>query len=91
MTQIVGGWTEFDYEITAEAKTVLKEAIGNLVGVQYTPTAFATQVVAGTNYAFLCTGTTTYITPHTQFPALVYVHKPLSGDAHLTEIRHIKP
>ena len=48
------------------------------------------QVVAGTNYCFLCTGTGTQL-PSPSFPVLVYVHKPLSGTAHLTEIRHIKP
>ena len=90
MSQIVGGWTDFNYDLSAEAKAVLIEGLGGLVGVKYVPSAFATQVVAGTNYCFLCTGTGTQL-PSPSFPVLVYVHKPLSGTAHLTEIRHIKP
>lgn len=90
MSQIVGGWTDFNYDLSAEAKAVLTEGLGGLVGVKYVPSAVATQVVAGTNYCFLCTGTGTSL-PGPSFPVLVYVHKPLSGAAHLTEIRHIKP
>ncbi|WP_035054032.1 hypothetical protein [Andreprevotia chitinilytica] len=90
MGQIVGGWTDFDYEVTSAAKTVLEEALGGLVGVKYTPTAFATQVVSGTNYCFLTRGTTVTF-GDVNFPALVYVYKPLSGDPHVTEIRRINP
>lgn len=90
MSNIVGGWTDFNYEVTAEAKAVLTEALGGLVGVKYVPSAFATQVVAGTNYCFLCTSTGTYL-PSPSFPSLVYVHKPLSGNPHVTEITPIRP
>jgi hypothetical protein len=90
MTQIAGGWSEFNYDVSAEAQAVLNEAFGGLVGVKYTANAVATQVVAGTNYCFLCTGTGVQL-PGPQFPALVYVYKPLSGPAHLSEIKRIYP
>jgi hypothetical protein len=90
MSQILGGWTDFNYDVTVETNAVLTEALGGLVGVKYVPTAVATQVVSGTNYCFLCTGTGTYL-PSPSFPALVYVYKPLTGNAHVTEITRIKP
>jgi hypothetical protein len=90
MSQIIGGWGEFNYDVSAEAKAVLTEALGGLVGVKYVPLAVATQVVAGTNYCFLCTGTSTSL-PSPSFPALLYVYKPLSGEAHLTALNPIRP
>ncbi|MEL7020767.1 MAG: hypothetical protein AAGK47_04110, partial [Bacteroidota bacterium] len=49
--QGAGGFKTFG-AVGAEAANILKTATG--VGVDYTPIAVATQVVAGTNYAFLC-------------------------------------
>lgn len=89
-TEFPGGWSAFDYEITGVAKEVLKEALEGFVGATYTPSAFATQIVAGTNYCFLCTGQ--IVAPNApRFPALVHVFKPLNGKAHISEITRIKP
>lgn len=57
-----GGWTvskaRYSF-LTSAQKTVFKKATKNLTGVNYKAVAVvATQVVAGTNYAFLCQGTT---------------------------------
>ena len=49
-----GGWTKFSI-LTDEAKKVFHD-VKKPLGVIYTPFAFATQVVAGINYCFLCTG-----------------------------------
>ncbi|PFH10326.1 hypothetical protein BCF11_2744 [Collimonas sp. PA-H2] len=88
--EILGGWSSFDYEITGVARAVLKEALDGFVGVNYVPSAFATQIVAGTNYCFLCTGEV--VVPNApRFPALVHVFKPLNGKAHISEIIRIKP
>jgi hypothetical protein len=89
-TELTGGWTPFDYEITGAARAVLKEATDDIIGVTYTPSAFATQVVAGTNYCFLCTGQVSHpVVP--PYPVLVSIFKPLSGKAHISEITRIKP
>lgn len=89
-TDLAGGWSPFDYEITGAARAVFKEALEGFTGVTYTPSAFATQVVAGTNYCFLCTGAVV-VPGSPQFPALLYIFKPLSGKAHISEITRIKP
>ncbi|MEO6921575.1 MAG: hypothetical protein ABI171_21420 [Collimonas sp.] len=89
-TEIVGGWSSFDYELTSAAKAVFKEALEGFVGVSYVPSAFATQVVAGTNYCFLTTGEVS-VPNAPRFPALVYIFKPLTGKAHISEITRIKP
>ena len=52
---MVGGWTNFSFTLTPKAQEVFKKAV-NLIGVDYTPLAFATQVVAGTNWCFLAKG-----------------------------------
>ena len=89
-TAITGGWSSFDYEVTSAAKAVFKEALEGFVGVKYQPSAFATQIVAGTNYCFLCTGEVVIPeSPH--FPALLYIFKPLNGKAHISEIKRIHP
>ena len=53
-TQLPGGWSSFDFTLSPEAKHVLETAVAGLLGVKYTAFAFATQVVAGTHYSFLC-------------------------------------
>jgi hypothetical protein len=89
-TETVGGWSSFDYEVTGVARAILKEALEGFVGVNYVPSAFATQIVAGTNYCFLCTGEV--VIPNApRFPALVHIFKPLNGKAHISEITRIKP
>ncbi len=75
---VLGGWTSFDFTISAEAKSVFAAAMEGFVGVSYTPLAVATQVVAGTNYCFLCKAE--FITlPIQQGLALVYIFQPLEG------------
>jgi hypothetical protein len=75
---LAGGWSNFDFTLTPQAKDVFETAMSPLFGAKYTPLAFASQVVAGTNYCFLCE--VQYTTP---FPdentVKVYIHQPLSG------------
>lgn len=88
--QLAGGWSGFSFTITTEAKEVFDRALKGFVGVKYTPLAFATQVVAGLNYCFVCRaqvaapGTTEYL-------ALVNIYAPPGGDPHITGIRRINP
>ncbi len=53
-THSPGGWSNFDFTLTPEAKHVFEYATAGLQGVKYAPFAFATQMFAGTNYSFLC-------------------------------------
>ena len=89
-TQIPGGWSDFSFTLTPEATAVFKAALTGLVGVVYTPLAFATQVVAGLNYCFLCEGKVV-IPSNPEFPALVYIYKHFEGAPHITEISRINP
>ena len=71
-----GAWTNFTNPLTPDAKQVFKHVSNT--GVTYTPFAFATRVVAGTNYCFVCTST--LVAPsQTQGAAQVYVFQPLPG------------
>ncbi|WCM92394.1 hypothetical protein M5C99_18860 [Acidovorax sp. NCPPB 2350] len=86
---IPGGWTAFNFDLTPEAKKVFTEAV-NLVGVTYTPFAFATQVVAGTNYSFLAKAQT--VVPNAQTRVVkLHIYQPLQGQPHITQIIDIQP
>ncbi len=86
----VGAWGGLSFTITPEAKSVFDQALNGLVGVQYTPLAFAIQVVSGLNYCFLCEGKVVY-PGATGFAALIYIYAPLEGTPHITGISRIKP
>lgn len=85
---IVGGWTDFDFTISADAKDVLHAVMGKLLGVRYVPVAVATQVVSGTNYCFLCEATGVFPGACTSLVE-IYVHRPLKGDPHLSSIKPV--
>ncbi len=85
-----GAWSAWSFKLTPEAQKVFAAALSGLVGVKYTPMAFATQIVAGTNYCFLCEAKGVY-PGATSFPALVYIYLPLTGAPHITSITEIKP
>lgn len=83
-----GGWTEFSFTLTPMAKSVLESVLP--LGAKYTPIAFATQVVAGTNYCFLCEAQ--YATPvSSENVVLVYVYQPANGKPVLHKIVSISP
>lgn len=86
---VAGGWTDFDFNITPEAKEVFDSAV-KLMGVGYTPLAFATQVVSGKNYCFLTKGKVVY-PDAPDFVALIYIYVPLQGPAHITRMKRIEP
>lgn len=85
---LAGGWTNFNFTLTPKAKDVFKEALKGFVGVSYTPLAFATQVVAGTNWCFLSEA---ILPGGSQNAVLLYIYEPLQGHPHITEITKIKP
>ncbi|GMV30118.1 MAG: hypothetical protein AMXMBFR59_22430 [Rhodanobacteraceae bacterium] len=89
-TQIPGGWSNFDFTLSPEAKNVFDTAFDGLLGVKYTPFAFATQIVNGTNYSFLCEAQ--YMTRYPVENAVAAeVYQPLEGKPHIVAIRPISP
>ena len=87
---MAGAWGGFSFTVTPEAKSVFDQALKGLVGVQYTPLAFAIQVVSGLNYCFLCEGHVVYSDGGSEFAALIYIYAPLEGAPHITGITQIK-
>lgn len=82
-----GAWSQPNTpEITEEARKAFDKAMEGLLGVKYEPLALlSTQLVSGTNYCFLCEGTT--VTPGE--PAALYlvkVYADLQGGAEILEI-----
>lgn len=82
-----GGWTPAaDPTVTEERKALFEKGISGLLGVNYTPVAYlGSQVVAGTNHAFLCQMAAVY--PGAQ-PAyvIVYLYEDLQGNVSVLEI-----
>ena len=86
---LMGGWQdngELPNMLSDDEKAVFEKALDGLTGVGYTPVAkLASQVVAGTNYAFLAVGTV--VAPE-QIPHLyvISVYADLQGNAELKNI-----
>jgi len=87
---IPGGWTDFCFELPTDAKRVFEEAIMGMTGVGYTPHAFATQVVSGTNYCFLCKANGVY-PGAADYAVTVYIYRPVQGPVHIMKIVLIHP
>ena len=84
---LMGGWTVAqDPTITPELKAVFDKGMEGLLGVDYTPVAYlGSQVVAGTNRAFLCQAVT--VTPDAKPTyVLVYLYEDLSGNVSVLSI-----
>ena len=88
---IPGGWTGWNAPVSGEALQVFEAVTKQLLGVRYTPVAYATQVVAGLNYAFLALAKLTIIAPESESVKILYVYKPLQGDPHITHIVPVTP
>lgn len=90
---ILGGWsayTDNPTEIPTEALDALNAALDGLESCVYKPIALlGTQIVAGTNYCFLCE--TTVVVPDAQPDyALVYVFDGLEGEHELLRVQEIE-
>ena len=83
----VGGWSvPQDTKITEEELKIFNKAIEGLTGVGYVPVAYlGSQVVAGTNHAFLCQGTV--VVPDA-VPSwkIVYLYQDLQGNVSVLDI-----
>ena len=87
---LLGGWQVCeDPTVTKKAQAVLDKALEGFVGSHVEPAALlATQVVAGTNYCFLCR--VTPVVPNAQSAwCLVYVYHALDGSARILEFQDV--
>lgn len=88
---VAGGWSlnEFASEIPEDAQAALTKALESHVGVNVTPVALlGTQVVAGTNYSFLCRLEAVVAEPIPYY-AVVCVYADLEGNASISGISEI--
>ena len=85
-----GGWTpSADPAVTEELKALFEKGTETLTGVSYTPVAYlGSQVVAGTNHAFLCQAVTAYPGALEAAPAyaMVYLYEDLEGNVTILSI-----
>ncbi|AVD36127.1 hypothetical protein [Clostridioides difficile] len=91
MSLIVGGWSKFR-AVEEEDLKVFNEAVGMLKGVDYEPLIVATQIVAGTNFKFICNATSVTNPPH-DYLAEIIIFNPLPCDkqkATITSINIVK-
>ncbi len=89
---VVGGWAAAEpgkSHLSEEEAAIFDQAAGTLLGVDYTPIlVLATQLVSGTNYAFLCSGKV--VAPDTQ-PGwkIMTVYADLNGNVSVTNVSDI--
>ncbi|MDE1465827.1 hypothetical protein [Spartinivicinus poritis] len=88
-TLIPGGWTLYRTNLSRDDYSVFFQAMSGFTGVKYTPFAVSTQVVAGTNYKFICNGES--IHPDVAPTAVIIkVHRPLHGEPEVLSINDIQ-
>ena len=84
---LMGGWQAAeDPAVTEELQAVFDKGLEGLVGVNYVPVAYlGSQVVAGTNHAFLCQATVVY---PGAVPAwtIVFLYQDLQGNVSILNI-----
>lgn len=85
---LAGGWTiwnESNGLLPKRANEAFDEAVTAVTDVAYAPAALlGTQIVAGTNYAFLCTAVPVDEEAASAALAVVIVYSPLEGEAAVT-------
>lgn len=91
--QMAGGWQIPEQittaEIPEEALTAFSKAVEGFTGNELTPMALlGTQIVAGTNYAFLCRSKLVTAEP-VESIQVVIVYEDLEGNATISEINNV--
>lgn len=90
--QLAGGWavnTEVTASLSDDEREIFSKATEEYVGADLEPvTVLATQVVAGTNYAYLCQSTIVTANPTTSW-AIAVVYNDLEGNASITSVTDI--
>lgn len=87
---IVGGWKDAeDGTITKELEEIFNKAAEGYTGMNFKPLQLlATQLVSGTNYKFLCEGTTVIADPVTS-QKIVTVYQDLQGNCKITDVEDV--
>lgn len=78
-TDMPGGYSEWSFQLTPEARNAFDAALKGIMGVNYEPFAFAQQVVAGMNYSFLAKARPVVPNPRLGV-AKIQVFAPLPGE-----------
>lgn len=88
-TVMCGGYNQ-QRPLSDAERTLFRQVTDTLTGVSYTPESVATQVVAGTNYRFICRAKSATPDP-AAYKAEVVVYKPLpgQGEAKITKITRL--
>lgn len=87
---LLGGWSAWSFAPSKEAINVFEESLGKTIGVKYKLVACASQLVNGTNYAFLCEAETATM-PVSDYVVIAHVYQPLKGQPHITDIKPAGP
>ena len=91
---ISGGWAAADLsveDLAEEEKALFDKVMAELVGADHVAkSVIATQVVSGTNYAFLCLSTPV-VPDAVSYWSIVTVYADLSGNVEITNIAEIDP
>lgn len=87
---VVGGYSE-PRKLSDEERALFDSVAAEIAGVKYEPINVATQIVADTNYRFLCKGKETERRGK-KFYAVIVVHKPLpnAGEPRVMSIERQK-
>ncbi len=85
---LAGGWSTWSFDLDAAAKAAFA-SINFPIGVNYSnPQAVATQVVNGTNYAFICQASPVTADP-VSYPVLVHAY--MAAGATKAEFQNVEP
>ena len=84
---LAGGWqASEDPAVTEELQAVFDKGLEGLVGVNYVPVAYlGSQVVAGTNHAFLCQATVVYPDAVPSWK-IIFLYEDLQGNVSIMNI-----
>ena len=87
MAPLAGGWTPAaEPTVTEDLKALFDRGLEGLLGVNYTPVVYlGSQVVAGTNHAFLCQATVVYPGALPKY-VIVYLYEDLQGHVSILNI-----
>ncbi len=89
-SRIVGGYTD-QRRPSAEERELFETVTAQIDDIEYKPVSVATQVVAGTNYRFLCKARENRKRGK-RFDAVIVIYKPLpgQGEPRITAIERSK-
>ena len=88
--ELMGGWTSStDPTVTEELQALFDMGTETLTGISYVPLVYlGSQIVAGTNHAFLCQAVSAYPESVEIEPAyaVVYLYEDISGQVSILSI-----